>query len=265
MSQPKILIVGTGPSGVAAGAALLAAGIRPTFIDSGKLVNGKTKSAKVMLVAPQETPGEHSPRNKSTAEKSWFGDSQVYENNHRYRINYADELTVRVANDIGGFSRVWGATWDFVPRNNWPSDCQIDESVINAVDQLVPNSQTRLRNGDANSGLKPNAVVSALVYRFDKRKRTSSSLESSRLAVHAKACIFCSNCLTGCPTDAIWSSSDVLQEWLDKNQIDLIDNAVVTSVYELPVDKVTLHYLDADGRQVELLADKVILAAGAVG
>jgi hypothetical protein len=78
--QIDYLIVGTGPTGVAAAAALIGRGVIPTFIDSGSYSSRHER--KRPLAAPTRGGGGVVGRPditpKGVARKTWFGDESIY-------------------------------------------------------------------------------------------------------------------------------------------------------------------------------------------
>ena len=82
-------------------------------------------------------------------------------------------------------------------------------------------------------------------------------------AIREKDCIQCGKCAFGCPADAKWSGKDFVDEAVD-NGAELITEAEVTEVIvEDGTAKGIIYY--KDGEKQTLLADTVILSAGAIG
>ena len=82
-------------------------------------------------------------------------------------------------------------------------------------------------------------------------------------AIREEDCIQCGKCAFGCPADAKWSGKDFVDEAVE-NGAQLITEAEVTEVIvENGIAKGVVYYKDDEKH--ELLADKVILSAGAIG
>ncbi|WP_458456443.1 GMC family oxidoreductase N-terminal domain-containing protein [Methanobrevibacter sp.] len=82
-------------------------------------------------------------------------------------------------------------------------------------------------------------------------------------AIREKDCIQCGKCAFGCPADAKWSGKDFVDDAVEAGAT-LICEAEVTEVLKENNKVIGIKYIK-DGSEEIIEADKVILAAGAIG
>ena len=82
-------------------------------------------------------------------------------------------------------------------------------------------------------------------------------------AIREEDCIQCGKCAFGCPADAKWSGKDFVEEAVDAGAT-LITNAEVTEVIVEDSKAKGVKYIK-DGVEESILADTVVLSAGAIG
>lgn len=260
-------IVGTGPSGIAAAAALIKLGVKPVFIDAGDLTNGmvitasnrqnlKTKSAAITPTNP--------------GQKAWFGSYEAYSQHFPSRLEFAQGLHVRSSNSIGGFSRVWGATFEFWPSDpRWARESFPIEEDFAAIRNLVAHSTTEFTTNTKPFTMLTGAQTSSGIYRqmISRGAKLEPSISPSTLAIKTagpRACTVCSKCLDGCPQDAIWFSGDQLESWLREGKATLQSGLKVDSISETH-NQVTLNCISEAGSVLKIRANRVFLASGALG
>lgn len=260
------VIVGTGPSGIAAAASLIALGIRPTLIDAGELINGRVTTARNRStnLATDEASQPNNP-----GQKSWFGSYEAYAQNYSENSRFEEPIQVRPSNSIGGFSRVWGATFEFWEMDNrWPANAQIKPGDFESISRLVPNAQTSMQKDESEGKLLSPASSSREIFSTLSSKLSSGevTLSPSRLAIQTRgeyACIRCASCLDGCPQDSIWFAGEQLQIWLNANKVELIGGCRVSRILT-ENQHLVIECDSKDGQAKSFSANKVFLAAGAI-
>lgn len=261
-------IIGTGPSAVAAAAALIDAGLKPTFICAGSTQNGKVLVAKTLKVRGQGAG--NSERIGSPGQKAWFGSYDPYIQKFKTMMSIENKLNVRPSNAIGGFSRIWGGTFDFWPEDNrWPTNAKIDYIDYARVKALLPETLVNFEELHIGATQLPAATASRIIYQrlTSKSKRGNVEITPAKLAVEtvgSNGCTHCSSCLDGCPNDSIWFSGSQIQKWLNENKANLIEGHFVERI-NAKRGQNEIHCVDRHGKQKTFLANKIYIAAGAIG
>ena len=248
----KYLIVGSGPSGVAVANYLLVNGIRPTIVDGG------VEASKVNL--------SNSQANRS--DKTWFGSAMSYYQPPSSKLFYENNVDARASFARGGFSRVWGATFNFLnDYSDWPTEMIPTKEDIDSVRGLVPHSTTSWSLHSNVDGLEGSARSYDFFSRVLKRSaRAGWIVKPSIIAIDNRLesnhrCNACKQCLVGCPNDSIWFAGDVLTEWDSLDLIDYRPGFIVKQIEE--GDQVVVHMTDSDNNWHQIHAEKVFLATGA--
>jgi len=181
----EIAVIGSGPSGLAC---------IKTILDVHK---GKVKSIALSVydIAENFDENPQTKLNGATALKDYFGDAFSYDQNRHTKISGQNKPpNLWASSGLGGFSRVWGAT------------------LVGATERsFFGNFYEEM---DLNSSLLTDAGK-RIHSRYEKIDRTGLiSLERLplKMAIKSSACTKCGDCLTGCPNDAIWCSSDELTD-----------------------------------------------------
>lgn len=266
--QIEHAIIGTGPSAVAAAAALIDVGLKPTFVDAGSLENGKVLLARTLEKKQSRENRPH--QSGGSGQKAWFGSYETYRQKFNSRMHFEEALNVRPSNAIGGFSRIWGATFEFWPQDSrWPTEAQPQDVDFAKITGLLPHTRVNFdQEVEIASGLtaasSSNRIFSRLI---SKTKQTNFALSPATLAVETSGpngCIHCLNCLEGCPQDSIWFSGTQIQTWLNKNNANLVEGLFVEKIVTLK-DYSEIICIDKNNDTTTLTAKKIYLAAGAVG
>ena len=168
--------------------------------------------------------------------KSYFGSTDIYDQEGSQIRHSNIRAVVWPSSGRGGFSRIWGAV--------------IDEKNLHNFGSYI------------NFGLGENNSPFATKSAFKIREKYQSvinprwELLEHHVAVDPKLCIQCGNCLTGCPTNAIWFAGD---EWLKFTGIDYISDFRVQEI-KLLGDKVLI----TANSGAKITTDWVFVAAGAI-
>ena len=289
MSEADYCIVGSGPTGVTAARALLAAGARVTMLDGGITLEPERQMMVRRLADrnPEEwdkdqlaaLQGHVNASSKGLQVKTVFGS--------RFPYARADELLPRDARGIGhftpslargGFSNVWGAA--MMPYTSsdleaWPIteselaqhyssvldglDCSIAHDGLAEAFPLYTQPRGTLRLSRQASG-----VLDRLEAHRDQLARHGLLFGRARLAMRAEPCRYCGLCLQGCPYGLIHSSADHLTELESHSRFRYLPGHVVDRLSE-GSNGVELFTRDLSGSaSTTFRAPKVLLAAGVI-
>lgn len=252
------LIVGSGPSGCAAAAALIERGERPVVVDGGH------------VSTPTASPGSEHSQNEP-GRKSWFGSEQAYAQTSPPQLLYARSVLARASYGVGGFSRVWGATAELQDWADWPEDCRPSLQDEERLWELLPRAVTSWPDEQSPGA---NAIPgSPSSRRVMQRLRYSKAtqrwiIQPSAVAIETRPsapghCVPCGQCLTGCPRDAIWYSGSVIQSWAARGLVDHRPGVIVERLNEAR-GVVRVAVRDPRGVRKTLMARHVLVAAGAL-
>jgi ferredoxin len=286
-----IVVVGSGPAGVACAGALLDRGCEVTMVDVGLELEPARRSAVAKLAAgaPEEWPDEElaSWRRSMAPGPAGIPTKTVYGSDFPYR-EAEDGLGIRrrgaggsASFARGGFGNVWGAVT--VPYraddlDGWPFGAEALAPHYEAVLRDLPLSGVE----DDLADLRPlhalgrplpvsrqaEAFLADAHRRRDALARAGLSIGRARLAVRAAGserdpgCVTCGLCLYGCPYGLIHNPATTLDRLRGRPGFRYLDGVVVERVAEHPRG-VTLtgrgHRLATPWR---FDAERVFLAAG---
>lgn len=181
----------------------------------------------------------------------------------------------------GGLSNVWGASvmpFRAEEMRGWPITLEDLEPHYRAVARLIPYAATSdgLQAGfplyhEAPGALRPSSQASALLRdleaaRVDLLSR-GITFGRSRLAVQAQSgghpgCVYCAQCLYGCPFGYIFNSTTTLEQLRTHTRFTYRNDGVVRSIADGD-SGVRLHGVGiADGAVFTMDADRAFLACG---
>lgn len=277
MAEKQFLVLGSGPSGVAVCAELIAAGCKPIMIDGGIEPDHHALTIKRQLatesprsIAADSGHVEQAPA--SPGQKAWFGSYAPYEQPAVGRMRYRNNLQVRASYGVGGYSRIWGGTFAFhTDYSRWPRTAIPENVDIDRVRDLVPHGVTTWDDANAGrTGYLPGAPASGeSARRFmhadieDAWNVQPSIVAISSDYLRPNACRGCGRCLTGCPYDSIWCAADQVQDWVRTGLLDYRPGFIVDRVSEIG-ETVVVQARDASGSTTELRADRAYLACGPI-
>lgn len=262
----ECVVIGSGPSAVGAIAALIEMGVKPLVLEAGNLYQGGLLTRKNLN--DQNLPLNY---NKLSAEnKTWFGSQEPYRKNFEERIIFSEGVNPRSSNFVGGYSRVWGATfkfWDLDDR--WPHEFRPTETDYLAIKELVPNTKNPIEKASKHIVFRAPGEFQNLYQKLSKQPR-NWKIEPSVLAVQTlptrkNACLNSGTCLTGCPNDAIWYAGDQIFKWFKARKIELITNTEVYKIQNSESGHVRVVCRTINKQNVNYIAKKVFVAAGALG
>lgn len=262
---PHYLVIGSGPSGTAATAALLEAGARVTMLDIGADLTAAAQARADTLARQPEW---------SVADRGWiqqdlkadaggvpvkrlFGEDFMYARPDVARSPKGFGQWPSQA--LGGHSRVWGATLKrFGPRQmaGWPVTAGELAAHYAAVESLIgPHAATV--SGQAQN----------LLQRWQSK---SGEMAALGISVSAAAlavlpdCKLCGMCLYGCPYGYIFSAHDLVRRFRSQDRFTYL-GGVKAQRLASRADGAEVTVTDADGTQKTLSADRIFVAAGVLG
>ncbi len=212
----RIAVVGSGPSALATVRQLLESNLRLKI--------------KVLDI------GNVLETRKPIGFKSYFGSTNMYDRNLSGLTHLDMKPVVWPSRGLGGFSRIWGAAIGMNPTSNF-------QRIIKITGPGLESKFTTLS-------------TKKLLKNYNRTKHREWELLDHNLAVDPEKGVMCGDCLTGCPTDAIWFAGN---EWKNIQGIEVQTNFRVTSIK--PVNGAVEVY-SSTGEN--LIMDWVFLAAGAI-
>jgi len=178
-------------------------------------------------------PGNIAEPSLSMGLKSYFGSLHMYD---QQDLNHEEMRPVTWPSaSKGGFTRIWGAVIGVNPEPEFLES-------INFSDGKNREFTTLSRQRILKS--------------YQARSDTKWKLEEHIVAVNPKLCIMCGNCLTGCPTNAIWFAGDYWQEF---SNLKFVGNFKVSHMEKI-LNKVKIY----SEQHKSIDADLVFIAAGPI-
>lgn len=254
------VVVGSGPSGVAAASALLDAGRRVAMLDIGREL---------------EAPGRRArDAGEDPARKLVFGSSYPYLTDREAGL--IQKGTKCLASGAkGGLSAVWGASVLPFPEDElarWPFPAgDLREhyakagallGVAGAVDGLAarfPYYAPPLP--PLKPSLQAQAVLARLAARDGALKPLGFSFGRARHAVSSAACEYDGTCLSGCARGAIWNASGAVEALRKREGFEYHGGTRVLALEER-TDGVRLHAAREGASRTVFDAESVFLACG---
>lgn len=255
MTTWEVAVVGSGPSAVAAIEMLIRRGLRPHVIDAGD-------------VKVESGPTIKKSGDQSIASKMWFGSDATYLQPPESVLEYTSDVGARASFQLGGFSRIWGATVEFDNCTSvFPSSICPTENNLEVVRQLLPSSMTTFSDVVHEGEVRGHHGFRPLFLQLQQNSRQMDCyVEPSRLAINSRsgpsACTGCHQCFAGCPVDAIWFAGNHINAWI---KAGLIIYHPRSHVLQLSESDHAVHLtVSSRGKTFQLSTQRLILAAGAV-
>jgi choline dehydrogenase-like flavoprotein len=263
--SPHYLVIGSGPSGTAAVAALLDAGAKVTLVDIGADLTPAAQARVDTLAHPAQW---------SAADRAWiqrglkadaggvpvktlFGEDFMYA---RPDVAGAPrDFGHWPSQSLGGLSRVWGATLKrFGPRqlSGWPVTAEDLAPHYAAAERLLgphgavlsSQAKTLLRHWTAHG---------------DALAALGISVSPASLAV-SPDCTLCGMCLYGCPYGYIFSSADLVRRFQAQERFTYLGGVKAERLVS-HADSAEVTVAQVDGTQKTMKADRIFVAAGMLG
>lgn len=188
-SYPTVAVIGAGATGYATLMALKKYDVRTILVDPWQ------------EWLDIDLDGESSLNLKTT-----FGSRAMYEY-PRNLVSIDSDQIAHLTATIGGLTSVWGAGLDF-STSVLQSKFSVKEleKARKSVEDLFGNNSTSRKITKRNL---------QLVKTYNHASTKDLELSVSDLAIDWDKCTFCGQCLTGCPTGAIWDAGTKLREIFD--------------------------------------------------
>jgi len=254
-------VIGSGPSGVAGAAALIAAGRQVTLLDAGLTLEPEREIRRLRMAATdsKEWREEDVRESRAPFEKKVDGAIKLHHgSDYPYRpaaggifIDYGN-LSARASFAKGGLSNVWGAALLPFRREDtedWPVAAAELENAHAAVLELLPvagahDDLTRLfplptrHLQTPRSAKQMERLMATLTRNRVKLAGRGITFGASRLAVQFSGhspdapCNYCGHCLQGCPRDLIYSSRHTLEKLIASGRLTYVKDVVVEGIRE---------------------------------
>jgi hypothetical protein len=270
-----IYIIGSGPAGIAAAAALVKRGIRPVILDVGVDPDPDSIALKTRLAAVD--PVEWAPEDVALAkgmgkeavcgipQKLTFGSNFAYRNADPSSTPAFRETSVFRSFARGGFSNVWGAVVQQLPPqefHRWP----LGESELASHYQAVGAMIGAAGAGQVRRSTQTRDFYNDLLANEESLDRQGIRFEYPLLAVRAidgeTGCRYCGMCLYGCPYDSIFNAGRQLKELIANGMVTYERGVVVDRLSTTP-DNVRIESRTVDGGAHRVFnAKEVFVAAG---
>jgi choline dehydrogenase-like flavoprotein len=283
------VVVGSGPSGIACAAALLARGRRVLMIDGGMRLEPDRAAALAQYRATP--PGGDPPwlaesdaeARRKIPRKLLFGSDFPFQAAREHLHLDSTGVGLEPTLATGGFSTIWGAAiLPFAQDDigDWP---------ITAAD-LGPHYEASVRliglSGrkddlapllplytETPGQLAPSAQAEAARQTLDrhrgKLRQVGIQFGRARVAVEAPGpagggCVYCGMCLSGCPYDAIYCSERTLAKFRRDANFTHESDVVITEVTETGDHAIAKGYHRITRTAVAFTADRLFLACGVI-
>jgi choline dehydrogenase-like flavoprotein len=289
----SIVVIGSGPTGVAAAKALVEAGHHVVVLDAGREIEPERMEAFNVLAEsePSQWSTEDTDRVLGTFPvgiKS-VGLKPAYGSLFPYAIGDADLRLVREGAEAlaslarGGLSNVWGASilpFRASDIGDWPISLDDLRPHYESVLRFVPLAGER-DELDAMFPLYtephslPRSAQTEMIMAHLRRNaaalhRRGFRFGASRLAVVAerdnpRSCRNAGLCLYGCPYGSIYSSAQTLDGMIDAHEVDYRPGVYVDRLSEQPEGvRIDFHTLGQSEVTEHMLAARVFVACGCI-
>jgi choline dehydrogenase-like flavoprotein len=281
-----IIIVGSGPAGIASAECLLEKGLRVTIVDIGANPENDITDIKNKFNSQETSQWQISDSEKiftikSLASRKSNFDKPVLGSNYYLNDNFAIDKSENIAYpkysiSTGGFSVAWGAaTAPYLQSETslWPVPTEElshayriaakKMGVIGCNDSLNEILGAEFEQSRLPTQPQIANVLKSGIENYEINKMNGVTIGASRLALNQIKCKKCNKCLNGCVYSAIYSSADVLPLLISKG-LNYIAKVKIESFKE---DKfgVKLQAKDlASGNLITLECKKLLLGAGVV-
>ncbi len=291
--MPTALIIGSGPG--AAGAALaLAADPRQqvTVIDVGGRLEPELRATRSRLASTEEVSWSRSDIERISQQpvptRRWvLPQKRAYGSDFPFRdvgqlegieaVGSANPAVVSGA--YGGFSNVWGA--QIMPFSKgtferWP----VTLTEMEPHYRIALNEMTLAGDEDDVSELFPLMVTARrlppmarrterVLGRYQKRRALIRShgitMGRARLAFRSDECTRCGLCMTGCPHELIYSSSQTFDRLRSEERIAYRPNMLAIRVEETNGTPSAVVRDMSTGQLERIAADRIFVACGGIG
>jgi choline dehydrogenase-like flavoprotein len=284
------VVVGSGPAGVACARALLDKGAEVTMLDAGLELEPDRAAAVRRLAGTPRTEWDDQSlrfmREGVDVEAGGIPLKLAYGSSFPYREPVPLPISAvgvggKPSYARGGLSNVWGASvmpFRGAEMAGWPITLEELEPHYRAVAGLIPYAAAshNLQAGfplyhEAPQALRPSSQASAFLRDLEAARTEllarGITFGRSRLAVQAQSngqpgCVYCGQCLYGCPFGYIFNSSTTLEQLKTHARFTYRGDSVVRSIAD-DDSGVKLHGVGAaGGATFTIAAERAFVACG---
>ena len=261
----EFVVIGSGPSGWASLEALVAQGETPVLIDI-HYTDDETS----------ETSGGHLKSEVGFSQKIRFGKSYMYD----YPSDYLDVGSLRkkvpLSGAFGGLSTVWGSNLqlchDACGRVRDPEQSDYVRAATEVLDRMfhcgesddldvVARWPVRFQDKTPQS-MRMQNIQYTLKSLFQNENFVAGMARNATRGERS-GCIACGKCMTGCDSEAIFSTEKRVRELIDSGKVHLVRGIVETIQRD---DSYVIVNCSSVGKRENftVAAHTVFLAAGAI-
>jgi choline dehydrogenase-like flavoprotein len=286
-----ILVIGSGPAGVACASALLDAGEKVTMVDAGLELEVALRRQLSDLQSRPSTSWEPKAlgflRDGVEATRDGIPVKLAYGSDFAYRDPIGQPMTLDGAHGKqsfarGGLSNVWGASvlpYRAEDMSDWPITAADLAPHYRAALSLMPFSgrHDRLEEtfplyhddpGNLGASSQAEALLRDLERNASRLSEHGVLFGASRLAVQAEGaggkpgCVHCGKCIYGCPYEFIYNSAHTLEKLRSNVAFTYRPGVVIEQLLETG-SQVEVRGRNLDGAEsFQQRADKVFVACG---
>lgn len=282
-------VIGSGPSGTACAAALLARGRRVLMIDGGLQLESQRAAAvsQYRTVAPDGDPfwlaeGDAEARQK-IPRKLLFGSDFPFQAAPEHLQLDSTGVGLQPTLATGGFSTIWGAAvLPFVQDDmrDWPITtadlaphylaCTALLGLSARVDDLAELFPLYTQTpGQLALSAQADVARKTLDRHRGKLRKVGIQYGYARVAVEAPheggaGCVYCGMCLSGCPYGHIYQTERTLAKFRSDANFTHETDVVITDVAETGGRAVARGYHRLTRMPLEFSADRLFLACGVI-
>ena len=289
----SLVVIGSGPAGVAAAKALAEAGHPVTLLDAGREIEpGRMETFDALA---RSEPAQWSQGDADRVRGTFpvgiksVGLKPAYGSLFPYAVEDADLRVIREGAETlpslarGGLSNAWGASmlpFKASDIGDWPVSVGDLEPHYEAVLRFVPLAGERDELGaifplytephSLQRCAQAEMVMSRLRRNAAALRERGFSFGASRLALLAaqedrRHCRYAGLCLYGCPYGSIYSSAQTLAQLIDDGAVDYRPGLYVDRLAEQREGvRIDFHALGQPKAGGEMLASRVFVACGCV-
>jgi choline dehydrogenase-like flavoprotein len=224
-----IVVIGSGPSGVAASRAFLDLGLSVTMYDTGETMPAAAEAIRETMASSIPSEWDTQAVMRLNAQglkerdqvplKTAFGSDYPYHFDPAISESGASILGSQAR---GGLSNVWGAS--LLPLSesdvaNWPVSIAELEPHYRAVLKWVPHAQLSddlaheyplYSDHERQLGLSRQAMAMLADLKPSARTLNAAGVRFGRARLAMSNCFYCGQCLIGCPYQFIYSTNETL-------------------------------------------------------
>ena len=257
-----VAIIGSGVAGYSCIKTLLGRGVKITLIDTGEQLSenrqqavNRMKEKPPSAWAPEDIQlirKNHTLKTQRIPKKLHYGDDYLYAQNRSFSPTTSHSFPVLRSFAEGGFSTVWGGAvlpYRDDDLNEWPIRYKDLEPYYQKVLSWLPLSAREDALAEKFPIIKTNPTFIAprgqekllhkdLTIAKDRLIQQGIWAGAARLTVHSQqsedspGCDQCGFCLTGCPRQAIWSSTPEIKRLIASNRVSHITKTFVERIRE---------------------------------